>query len=938
MSYYTYYDKRRHFISNSTLSVRYRQKSCLNFFFPASFLSSNFRNLRRMTNYVRNILLLSFLFVTSIAQAQLFQEDWGTAFSAIDGTRWPTGCRNAASSFNTSAGPCSAAGDYSYATSGFGTFVTTQGIAIPATGYELTFDFSFNNTFSFPSVEIRTGATCGTTLAQTETLSNTSGTCTPHTVDLSAYSGQTIYIRFRSNTSSATTYWDNIIVDLGSGGGGGSCLLQDDFGTAFASIDATNWPGACTGGTASSFNTSVGSCSGAGDYGYGLSGFGSYITSMALAIPSTGYNLTFEYSFNNTFSFPSVEIRTGGPCGTTLAATNTLTNTSGVCTPETINLDAYAGQTIYLRFRSNTSSATTYFDDIEVCGGGGPTGDFKWADNFNDNDLDLDYTGNDGDEDCSGCGPWALNGGATLALAPSGGWNGNSNETEAFPDNMSNVYYVRLDRNEWIESPTIDMSAMESLKISFYAKSSSPGTGGGDNWSFSDRLRLQIWDGSAWISVKDIREGGTVAEDEILPALPLNYFCFTAYNSTTSPGNYYYSAAPNVNSAYFHSDFKFRVLFEGGFSGSPFAWVDDFTFRADADGYSTMIPCGISFWNQPAATSYGQDPGTTGNNNAEKGVELELDNAISIPPVWASEADDGDTVTQVFGGGESERVVFAVISEQEINFAFPRVYFYAPDIGWNSSTMSIDNNYSGPGWRYYAVEYISCDLAGGTIAEPTDDYRYYFSFEYGNEFIPVFYHLNTSGIETDGGATSSTEVFNAPDVISSDNCGLALGVDLVQFDASLVDRNVLLNWTTSSEWNNDYFDIEKSTDAQNFEPIGRIQGQGTKDSPTAYLFKDDPIIGTNYYRLKQVDFDGTATYSDIRTVILESSEMLYPNPANDVLILQSTEAFKVTDMNGREIPVNFVREGNYTQIDVLSLEAGMYCVVVGGEVWRFVKG
>lgn len=717
-------------------------------------------------------------------------------------------------------------------------------------------------------------------------------------------------------------------------------LFQDDFGTAFASLDATNWPSACIGGSASSFNTSLGSCSGAGDYGYGLSGFGSYITSMALAIPSNGYDLTFEYSFNNTFSFPAVEIRTGGSCGTSLVATNTLTNTSGVCTPHTINLNSYAGQTIYIRFRSNTSSVTTYFDDIAVSGsGGGTSGDYKWADNFNDNDLDLDYPGNDGDEACTGCGPWTLNGGASLVLAPAGGWQGNSNQTEAFPDDMPNVYYVRLDRDEWIESPTIDMSAMESLKISFYAKSSSSGSGGGDSWSsFSDHLRLEIWDGSNWITVKDITEGTATVENQILPALPLNYFCFTAYKNTTSPGNYYYNSAPNVNSAYFHSDFKFRVIFEGGFSGAPFAWVDDFTFRADADGYSTMIPCGISFWNQPAATSYGQDTGTTGNNNAEKGVELELDNAISFPPVWSSEANDGDTVSQIFGSGEAERVVFAVLSEQEINFAFPVVHFYAPDIGWQSSVLSKDNSYSGPGWRYYAVEYVSCDLAGGSIAAPTDDFRYYYTFEYGNEFIPVFYHLNTSGIEMGGGATSSFEVFNAPDVISLDDCGAALGVELVEYNATLIHRETHLNWTTNSEWNNDYFDIQRSTDAVHFETIGRVAGQGTTSLPTQYHFIDSyPISGSNYYRLQQVDFDGTVTYSDPRTIIMESGHELYPNPAKDILILQSTHDFQITDLHGRAIDLPFILTNTHTQIDVRELEAGIYCLVVNQQVYRFTK-
>ena len=335
---------------------------------------------------------------------------------------------------------------------------------------------------------------------------------------------------------------------------------------------------------------------------------------------------------------------------------------------------------------------------MNVCAGAGSgPGDFKWADNFNDNNLVLDYSGNDADEACSGCGNWTLSPGATLNLVPSGGWNGNTNKTEAFPINMPNVYYVRLDRTEYIESPVIDLSGKESVKISFYAKSSSAGTGGGDTWGSGENLKLQIWDGSTWITVKQISQSAFREEDRISAALPFNYFCFSAYKSSTSPGNYYYNSSPNVNNAYFHSGFKFRVIFEGGFAATPFAWVDDFTFRADADGYSTMIPCGISFWNQPLASGYGQDPGATAFDDSERGVNLELDNSINIPPNWATEANDGDVVDQVFGSGESERVVFAVLSEQEIRFSFPTVSYYSPNTGWRSATMSIDNSYTGPG-------------------------------------------------------------------------------------------------------------------------------------------------------------------------------------------------------------------------------------------------
>lgn len=734
-------------------------------------------------------------------------------------------------------------------------------------------------------------------------------------------------------------------------------LFQENFGTAFLSISTVKWPSTCRGGTASSFNTSVGACAAVGDYNYGLSSFGSYITTQAIAIPSSGYNLTFYYSYNSSFSFPAVEIRTGASCGTTLSNTTTLTNTSGVCTAQTISLNAYAGQTVYIRFRSN-SSTSFYLDDIEVNtsgGGGGSGGDFKWADNFNDNNLILNYTGNDGNEACTGCGNWTLSTGATLNLVPSSGWNGNSNETEAFPSNMSNVYYARLDRTEYIESPTIDLSGKESVKISFYAKSSSSGTGGGDTWSTSDNLKLQIWNGSAWITVKQISESAFRVEDRISAALPFNYFCFSAYKSNTSPGNYYYNTTPNVNSAYFHSGFKFRVLFEGGFSGAPFAWVDDFTFRADADGHSTMIPCGISFWNQPMATGYGRDPDATSFDDSERGVNLELDNTISFPPNWATQANDGDVADQIFGSGESERVVFAVLSEQEIRFSFPVVHYYSPNTGWRSATMSIDNTYTGPGWLYYNVQYVSCDLASSSIASPTDDFRYYYSFEYGNEFIPVFYQLNKSGIEASGGATALAEVFTAPDVTSSNDCGL-LPIELVEIKAAYNPPNIDIHWHTASETNNSGFAVARSTDGINFVEIGwqaalAVEGQGA-----SYYFVDEE--GANlgksllYYRLRQIDRDGSEFLSDVVVVevptALNADIRIYPNPVKDVLhidvsAMPTAANIRIFNFLGTEIQIvssNLSKSG-LILLDVQDLPSGVYFVRVELEnavqTLRFVR-
>ena len=98
--------------------------------------SFTYYNNDMIKNYT--LFLFCFLFLTTI-QAQLFQDHFGTAFASISTVNWPTACRGGTpSSFNTSTGPCSAASDYSYSLSGFGQYITSSAIAIPAAGYELT--------------------------------------------------------------------------------------------------------------------------------------------------------------------------------------------------------------------------------------------------------------------------------------------------------------------------------------------------------------------------------------------------------------------------------------------------------------------------------------------------------------------------------------------------------------------------------------------------------------------------------------------------------------------------------------------------------------------------------------------------------------------------------------------------------------------------------
>jgi hypothetical protein len=113
-----------------------------------------------------------------------------------------------------------------------------------------------------------------------------------------------------------------------------------------------------------------------------------------------------------------------------------------------------------------------------------------------------------------------------------------------------------------------------------------------------------------------------------------------------------------------------------------------------------------------------------------------------------------------------------------------------------------------------------------------------------------------------------------------------LPIELLNFSATLTADKVELSWTTASETGNDYFTIEHSSDLVNFSELGKLSGAGNSTGLRKYSFPDpQPLNGINYYRLKQTDFDGRYSYSQIVSVAMNSSihESVYPNPATNNL-------------------------------------------------------
>lgn len=169
-----------------------------------------------------------------------------------------------------------------------------------------------------------------------------------------------------------------------------------------------------------------------------------------------------------------------------------------------------------------------------------------------------------------------------------------------------------------------------------------------------------------------------------------------------------------------------------------------------------------------------------------------------------------------------------------------------------------------------------------------------------------------------------------------------LPVELMYFTATLNEQEkVDLLWATQTEIDNDYFIVQRSTDLINWQEIAVIQGAETSQVLHEYRALDaNPLIGTNYYRLKQVDLDGAFKVSDIESVMLadDGSIVGYPNPATDCFHLVGNdiadqEVVLTNHLGQRILCETTVVSGDHLQLNTRELATGIYYirVVKNGE-------
>lgn len=167
-------------------------------------------------------------------------------------------------------------------------------------------------------------------------------------------------------------------------------------------------------------------------------------------------------------------------------------------------------------------------------------------------------------------------------------------------------------------------------------------------------------------------------------------------------------------------------------------------------------------------------------------------------------------------------------------------------------------------------------------------------------------------------------------------CASSLPIRSLIFSGLCKRQQVELSWSTISEINNDFFNVERSAEGLHWEMIGLVRGNGNSDTRHLYSFTDSrPMARVSFYRLKQTDFNGSYTYSQVVSVkncgdILQAI-VLYPNPSDGIFRFlwpvnkNLPESVRIYNARGQKV---FDVDGDPSRIDISNQPPGIYLLVI----------
>lgn len=290
------------------------------------------------------------------------------------------------------------------------------------------------------------------------------------------------------------------------------------------------------------------------------------------------------------------------------------------------------------------------------------------------------------------------------------------------------------------------------------------------------------------------------------------------------------------------------------------------------------------------------------------------------------------------------------------------IYFPNLDTGWVGRYSSINNSLfkttdGGQNWIsipevvgarkfYFFPDPVHWLIIGFS--------QYYWTNDYGNNWVEFTNDVPIGLVSFS--ASSNYLGFAAGDdgLILKYNDTTYIPVELISFEGRIENNKIVLTWITATELNNYGFEIQKLFDNKNWQSIGFMSGKGTSTEKNYYSFSDPGIDrGMHYYRLKQIDHDGSFTYSKIIAVSIENVPLYfnlfqnYPNPFNNSTIITyqiPTDEFvslKLFDVLGREIKtvINENKKAGYYSVSFKAddLSSGIYFYKLTAGEYNAIK-
>lgn len=283
--------------------------------------------------------------------------------------------------------------------------------------------------------------------------------------------------------------------------------------------------------------------------------------------------------------------------------------------------------------------------------------------------------------------------------------------------------------------------------------------------------------------------------------------------------------------------------------------------------------------------------------------------------------------------------------------------------------MTVTNNTGNPDYMSVRVidEVYSNGLTGSTATQPRvkrtweihktnanggSGLNFVFNWNNGETYAlstPTLYHYENGIWNRQTGTTSYTANSLTYTGYTGTFSPFAIGNNLTPLPVKLVDfdakaqadaKSVLVTWETSEESENARFDVQRSTDGNNWITLGSVEASGNSANINNYQFVDANPSTLNFYRLKSIDMKEGFELSGIKKVDFNNLNSdivkIYPNPSNGILNISVNESatYSVLDINGK-----IVAEGDVNQsVKLTDLPTGLYVVkVLTGETVHSFK-